>query len=98
MASLSNSEPVAAAGAVTAITALVSSTIGLLISFGVDVSETQKAAIGGFVVAVIAIVALGSSWWARSHVTPVATANKAITEAFHADPKTDPKPTLGGIS
>jgi predicted anti-sigma-YlaC factor YlaD len=94
MASLSNSEPVAAAGVVTAITTLVASSIGLLVSFGVDVTEAQKTAIGAFVVAIIAIVALGTSWWARSHSTPVGKAEKAIDAAYVANPATTPKPTL----
>lgn len=94
MNGIQNTEPVAAAGVVTAITTLVASAIGLLVAFGVNVTEAQKTAIGAFVVAVIAIVALGSAWWARSHVTPVAKANQAIDAAFKADPTTDVKPTL----
>jgi K+-transporting ATPase A subunit len=94
MASIQNSEPVAAAGAVTAITTLIASGIGLAVAFGVNITEAQKAAVSAFVVAVIVVVSLVSAWWARSHSTPVAKANQAIDAAYTANPATDAKPTL----
>lgn len=49
----------------TAITALVLATIALLVAFGVHVSEEQRTAIGGFVVALY-----GVAVYVRSKVTP----------------------------
>ena len=96
MSNIQNSEPVAAAGVVTAITTLVASAIGLAVAFGVNISDAQKGAIGAFVVAVIATVSIVSALWARRRVTPVATANKVIDKAFFATRGVDAKPTLPG--
>lgn len=49
----------------TAITALVAAAIALLVAFGVDVTDDQKIAIGGFVVALYVLVGV-----VRSKVTP----------------------------
>ncbi len=56
-----NREPV-----LTAVTVLIAATIGLLVAFGVEVTEDQKAAIVAFVVATYVMAGI-----VRQKVTPV---------------------------
>jgi len=80
-------EPTAWSGAITA---LFVAGIPLLRAFHVSISEDQSNAILGFLAALILVATI----LVRSQVTPTHIANAAITEAFHADPKIDPKPAL----
>ena len=63
---ITEQEPVITANSIVA---FISAAIVLAITFGLSISEEQKAAILGVVVIVAPLVA---AWWARRKVTPLA--------------------------
>lgn len=66
-------EPVLKAQLVTIATAV----IGLLIAFGVHVTDDQRVAIIGVISAMVPLVALAAAWRSRSLVTPLASPHDA---------------------
>ena len=82
-----SNEPVALGGVVTAVAVAA---IPFLRSFGVDITQDQSNATLGLLAALI----VAGTFFVRSRVTPVERANDRITEAFHATPGVDEKPTL----
>lgn len=81
-------EPVALT---TIITSIVTAVIALLVSFNITVSEDQKAAIVG---AIIAVGAGINFVWARSKVVPVAKAEILVDRAHAAGTRNLAKPKV----
>ena len=73
-----------------AITAVAVAAIPVLRAFGVNVTEDQANALLGLLAALIGL----GTYLASSRVVNRTTAERAITEAFHADPKTQKRPSL----
>lgn len=85
-----NKEP---AVIVNAVTAFITAAIGVLVAFGVDVTEDQRNAILGLVAAISTLILIAGPI-IRQYVTPVEKAEAKIDEAFAEDPDTGSRPTL----
>jgi len=72
------------------ITAVAVAAIPALRAFGVNVTEDQANALLGLLAALIGL----GTYVASSKLVSKTRAERAITEAFHADPKVARKPSL----
>ena len=74
-------------------TSLITAVVGLAALWGLDISQAKQTAILTTMSTVIPVlVTVGEV--IRPYVTPVPKAEKAITEAFFADPAKDAMPAL----
>jgi NADH:ubiquinone oxidoreductase subunit 6 (subunit J) len=74
---------------VTAITGLITAIVGVLVAFGIDVSDAQRDSIIGAVVSLSAVIVLMGPV-IRQFVTPVGKANARIEQAMLQEPGTEP--------
>lgn len=74
-------------------TAAITSLIGLLVAFGVDLTQEQQAAILATFGTVTSLIVVAGEM-IRSRVTPTRKAEQIIDIAYRANPDTDPRPRL----
>jgi NADH:ubiquinone oxidoreductase subunit 6 (subunit J) len=78
---------------VTAITGLITAIVGVLVAFGIDVSDAQRDSIIGAVVSLSAVIVLMGPV-IRQFVTPVGRAQAKVDRAYQSTPGVDPKPEI----
>ena len=78
---------------ITLLTGLATEIIGLLVAFGIDVSDAQRTSIIGTLTALcVLIVALGPI--IRNYVYSPHSTEQLVNRAFMADPTVDDKPEV----
>jgi len=85
-----NKEP---ATIIAAVTALVTAILGLLVAYGVPISEDQRNAILGTLAATCTVI-LVMGPVIRQYVWSPNSVEKKVTEAYEATPGVDPKPMV----
>jgi formate hydrogenlyase subunit 4 len=76
------------------ITGAVVAVSGLLVAFGINMTDDQQTAVIAAIGPVVAVVYFVAGLVIRSKVTPVEKAEEAIDEAYAARQGIDPKPEL----
>jgi hypothetical protein len=78
---------------ISALTAFATAVIGVLVVFGIDMSDDQRNAVIGVIAPTVIVIAMLGGI-IRQFVVPVAKAEDKIEEAYTADPRVDDMPKL----